>query len=643
MRIVIDMQGAQTGSRFRGIGRYTTALVDALLEQAGGHEVILVANAAMPESVLALRKHYRTHLPLTKLRVFDVPKGMAAPYGDAVAQRVQEAYMASLEPDVVLVTSLFEGYGSCAVTSVSASTTTHKTAVILYDLIPLLKPKEYLPDEREAALYSSKINMLKQADLLLAISESSCREAIEHLAVAEESVHNISAAVDPCFNTERHPDGQAAYDFAHLGITKDFVLYVPGGSDQRKNFRRLIEAYAMLTVAQRRRHQLVIASKLTDAMLVKLRQYAAKAGLRKGELVLTGYVEDRSLIALYSTAKLFVFPSVHEGFGLPALEAMACGAVVIGSDCSSIPEVIGNPEALFDPLSVSALHEKLSRALDEPGLRERLRASAKAQVARFTWEGTARAALEAIESLVSRKANQPVINNVDHKPTQDLIHRLVEALKGYTPSAEDFYEISRVLAFNSGGAKGVQRQLLVDVSGFEAIAQGGLLVSELALEQFISYQNPGVVIRPIHWEDGCFRYVRPANRDDKDAATGLYGMAVDVCQDDIYIGVYPDKSNASDERIAFYETLRVMGITLGFFLSDVMVVGLSGSGARSSKVAQLCELADLLVCESEQSAKILAGQLQSCDSGSPIIEHISSNENALDFSSIFKAIKGLGL
>src|SRR5690606_13177165 len=163
---------------------------------------------------------------------------------------------------------------------------------------------------------------------------------------------------------------------------------------------------ARLTTAQRHRYQLVIASRLTDAMLVQLQQYAAKIGVGKDELVFTGYVDDKALVALYGAAVLFVFPSLHEGFGLPVLEAMACGAAVIGSNCSSIPEVIGNSEALFDPLSVSALHEKLSRVLGDTEFRNELRLSAKSQVARFTWERTADGALNAMVSLVAQKAGQ---------------------------------------------------------------------------------------------------------------------------------------------------------------------------------------------------------------------------------------------
>jgi glycosyltransferase involved in cell wall biosynthesis len=175
------------------------------------------------------------------------------------------------------------------------------------------------------------------------------------------------------------------------------VLYAPGGFDARKNVSGLIEAYALLPAEVRAAHQLVIASSIDEASRRTLILAARNAGLNDGELVLTGYVPDPDLRALYSSAKLFVFPSKHEGFGLPALEAMACGAAVIGSSTTSVPEVIGLEEALFDPSSPLLIMQSMKRALDDSAMRDRLREHGRMQARKFSWDTSAQRALAAIK------------------------------------------------------------------------------------------------------------------------------------------------------------------------------------------------------------------------------------------------------
>ena len=136
-----------------------------------------------------------------------------------------------------------------------------------------------------------------------------------------------------------------------LGITKPFILYT-GGADPRKNLKRLLQAYAKLSPTQKEAHQLVLAGRIDSSEMPELTKTVQGNGLRLEDIIFADYISDDELQTLYYTCKLFVLPSWHEGFGLPALEAMKSGAAVIGSNTSSIPEVIQNPQALFDPLSV---------------------------------------------------------------------------------------------------------------------------------------------------------------------------------------------------------------------------------------------------------------------------------------------------
>ena len=359
MRLVIDMQGAQSASRYRGIGRYTLSLVRRLIQMAEHHEVILFINAAMHDGADAVIEEFCQQLPREQIVVFEpmVPLSFSTLGNRArvlAMEPMREAMLVDLEPDVVLLTSLFEGYHDDALTSVGAYSAEIPTAVIHYDLIPLSNP-EYLSAESQAQFFQRKVEQLQSADLLLAISQASRDDAIDKLDLTGEQVVNIGAAVERGFCPEEGHSARARAVYFRLGISRAFVLYVPGGFDSRKNFERLFAAFGNLPGSVRAAHQLVITGRLDYGRIKILRDSAAEHGLSQEELLLAGYVSDDELLALYRSAALFVFPSLNEGFGLPVLEAISCGAPTIASNTSSLPEVVGNAEALFDPTDVAAM------------------------------------------------------------------------------------------------------------------------------------------------------------------------------------------------------------------------------------------------------------------------------------------------
>jgi ADP-heptose:LPS heptosyltransferase len=188
-----------------------------------------------------------------------------------------------------------------------------------------------------------------------------------------------------------------------LGISKAFVMY-SGGADERKNLHRLIESYAQMSMEVRRNHQLVLAGKMPSGNVKGLLQTAKQCGLSDNEIVMTGYIEDDDLIKLYNTCALFVFPSLHEGFGLPPLEAMACGAPVIGADATSLPEVLGLSEAMFDPSSVTQITSKMTRALTDKDFRARLISHGRSHFRTFSWDKSAKTALDSLLDFGTRGA-----------------------------------------------------------------------------------------------------------------------------------------------------------------------------------------------------------------------------------------------
>lgn len=462
MRIVIDMQGAQTESRFRGIGRYTLSLTQAIVKNCGKHEIILALNGLFPETIEPIRGAFQDLLPQKNIRVWHAPGPVYedSPENESrrlVAELEREAFLASLEPDVIHIHSLFEGFGDDAVLSIGRLDQHTPVSVTLHDLIPLLYPQQYLePNPVFARYYANKIDHLKRASLLLSISESSSLEAIDHLGVDADKVYNTSEAAEALFREVAVTDAEADALYTKFGLSRPFALY-SGGADQRKNLPRLIQAYAALPDALRRSHQLLFAGKMPQGNIAELQQVAEEAGLGRDELLFTGFISDEELIQLYNLCKLYVFPTWHEGFGLPALEAMACGAPVIGANTSSLPEVIGLDAALFDPMQVDSISAKMAQALGDERFRQQLCSHGKQQAKRFSWEASAKRAIAAWESL---HAEANAVRERAAPATTGLQRAIVGQLAN--PNKLMLSEIASSLALNEQA--GFQRQLLLDIS-----------------------------------------------------------------------------------------------------------------------------------------------------------------------------------
>lgn len=419
MRIVIDLQSCQhDGNLTRGIGRYALALTRAMLSGAGDDEILIALNGELPDSVELIRALLIDLLPDDAIRVWKAVAGTAGidPANDwrrAAAALARQAFLASLAPDVVLVSSLFEGFYDDCMTSPGGAKPPYPTAIILFDLIPFVHSGHYLTQERFRDWYLGKIEQLKRAELLLGISEHSCREAVRELGVPENNVVNISAAIDPLFR-KLDLTAQAARELRHVhGLHGKFLMYT-GGIDHRKNIGGLMQAYARLPERLRRDCQLAIVCHTNENQVRDLRQMVESVGLAQDEVVLTGYVSDNDLLQLYNLCEAFVFPSWHEGFGLPALEAMACGAAVIAAGNTSLPEVMDCEEALFDPHDPDAITGMMKRVLSDRAFRERLRSHGPERARLFSWQRCGETALQAIRELHRRPAQQPVAVLHDH-------------------------------------------------------------------------------------------------------------------------------------------------------------------------------------------------------------------------------------
>lgn len=455
MRILIDLQGAQNGSRHRGIGRYSLALANAIARNRGGHEIFIFLNGLFPETIDEIRESFLGLLPNHHFIIFNATGPVdELPVENTwrvrSAELLREKLINDLSPDIVLISSLIEGACDNTVTSIGQLFSRVPTAVVLYDLIPFLDPEKYIGWGPAKNWYYRKIDALKRADLLLAISKSAQNEAIDHLGVHHQRTVNISSAADSSFKKLNLTATEVSKVFSCYGIKRKFLMH-SSAFDERKNFEGLIKAFALLPKKLRANFQLVLVCKIDDAGRDTLNSLASMVGLEKDELVLTGFVSDANLIALYSECYLFVFPSFHEGFGLPALEAMCCGAPAIGSNTSSIPEVIGRTDALFDPKSTESIARLIEKVLTDSDFWQSLKDHAITQSKKFNWNECAIAAIKGFEELHKNKSSSPEKDS--QNDFDEFIENIASIKSNFEPSEQDLIDTANSINKNETSAR----------------------------------------------------------------------------------------------------------------------------------------------------------------------------------------------
>jgi len=229
-------------------------------------------------------------------------------------------------------------------------------------------------------------DLAERATRIIADSESTRQGLIEHVDTDPARVCVVPLGVSPAFRP-CPPEEQAAIR-AKYGIEGAFILYV-GAITTRKNVQGMLRAFAR--VAKQSEATLVLAGRPgrnAEAELAPIAELSLA-----GRVLLTGYVPDQDLAPLYSAARLFAFPTLYEGFGIPLLETMACGTPAVTSNWSSMPEVAGDAALLVDPHDTEAMADAMLRLLADEGLHGELRARGIERAREFTWERTARETL----------------------------------------------------------------------------------------------------------------------------------------------------------------------------------------------------------------------------------------------------------
>ena len=411
--VLVDVQATQSAShRDRGVARYTVELAAALWQRhpALVHSFLLNPDLAPPGSVEALvasgRLVHSDRVDVDGARVLHVcsPFELEVPISRLWPARAASRGM--------------------------------RLAVTLYDLIPEIFAERYLEDPGLRRRYRSRLELVRAADLVLAISETTARDAVEILHVPDERVVVVgAAAADSYAPPVSRSEALTAARAVVSGLEERFVLYT-GGMDDRKNFHGLFRAWGRLPSAVREGWQLVMVCSMDDPTRNHLVHLAREAGI-ESRLLLPGFVPDAVLRLLYQSTDLFVFPSLYEGYGLPVAEALACGARTIGSSTSSVAELLV-PAARFDPERDDAIASAIEQALTDDATRSLLDDQAARPLP--GWDAVADRVADAYERLLARPQpparRRPLVAVVTPLPpapsgVADFSYRMLTELREY--------------------------------------------------------------------------------------------------------------------------------------------------------------------------------------------------------------------
>lgn len=374
MRVGID---ATSWANRRGFGRFTRNVVGRLLELEGDTEYVLYIDersadeAGLPTGIAQRR--------VTLRRRSEPAAAEARSPADLV--RLAGA-VRRRDVDAFVFPSVYTYYPVVGV----------PTVVGVHDAIATDFPQLTLPDRRARALWRAKEALaLRRATRLFTVSEASSAALTARFGVRRERLTVIPEAPDPAFGPRDREEVARALASQAIVSSQPFFLFV-GGISPHKNLGTLLDAYAALRAARKNVPLLIVVGELTDdpylSATTDIRERISSLGL--DECVrLPGFVADETLTCLYAGATAVVLPSLAEGFGLPAVEAAACGAAVVASDLPAHRESLGDAALFFPATDAGALAAALERILDEPGLRQALAQRAGEAVAPLSWDAAA--------------------------------------------------------------------------------------------------------------------------------------------------------------------------------------------------------------------------------------------------------------
>lgn len=306
-------------------------------------------------------------------------------YADVIGNLIRK-FIQEYKIDVFCITSPFDGSIMCYEKEWFQGV---KVVAIVYDIIPYIMKREYFKGpfaEQGFSMYMKRMDMLRWMDQLLVISESVKNDMVNYLSFPESGITVIYGAVDDCYEEIEITEQQKRELEKKFAINSPFIICT-GGDDFRKNIDGLIVAYSKMKEELIQNYQLVIVCKLSDEAVIRFENLIEQLQV-KGRVILTNFVETEELLELYNLATVLAFPSKYEGFGLPIVEAWACGTPVVTSNNSSLGEISEGAAILVNPYDTLDIKRGLEEALLEADLDELLQ-KGKERLKEFQWKKVA--------------------------------------------------------------------------------------------------------------------------------------------------------------------------------------------------------------------------------------------------------------
>jgi len=386
MKIAIDISPLATRKR-TGIPNYIFNLCQNLpIADENNKYLLFGASFGYYQSLQAATKEMRiSKYPNMSARISRMPRA---------ALRLMWKYVHAPSAESLVRQKIAVLHGTDRITAPPKKA---KIVVTVFDLTPIKHPT-YHTKGMISRYISDFPHLLKNADMVIAISNCTKNDIIEHFDVAEERVRVTPLAANDDYKQISDKNAidkiKSIYD-----IDKDYILFV-GTLEPRKNLVNLLKAYSILPDYLKHDYALVLCGKkgwYYEEIFETVRELKLE-----NKVIFTGYVPDEDIPLLMNGAAVFVYPSFYEGFGLPPLEAMACGTPVISTNVSSIPEVVGDAGILVSPTDVEELSDAMLRVLDSETLKAQLSEKGLKQASKFSWRATAGKTMEVYNEVGSR-------------------------------------------------------------------------------------------------------------------------------------------------------------------------------------------------------------------------------------------------